>query len=341
MSALPALPRIDITNTVGSSLVGALISAILYGLTSLQTYLYFLYYPKDTFGTKALVTTIWVLDTVHTAFMSICVYHYLVSNYFNPIALASGHWSLFVSVALNVVVACIVQTFFVIRIFRLCGPKSRWIVTAILSLTVLAHFAFGIETVVYLFIKKFLVKLPEISLIAATPFAIFAVLSDILIAGSLCYLLHGSRTGFKRTDTMVSTLIIYAINRCLLTSVVAVVEVIVFSALPHSLWYLAIDFVIGKLYANSLLATLNCRVAIRNAKGSTFNSVHLSGLEFNSNSSRRSESKADARVPADVLDLSAANISRHTHTTEESENSTALDVFSRNKKTSEEIVAYV
>lgn len=105
------------------------------------------------------------------------------------------------------------------------------------------------------------------------------------------------------------------------------------------------------MYANSLLATLNSRVAIRNAKGSTFNSIHLSGLEFNSDSSRRSESKADprvrypiswnrqgtrtqssfAQVPADVLELSAANNSRHTHITEESENSTALDVFAKSK----------
>ena len=29
------------------------------------------------------------------------------------------------------------------------------------------------------------------------PFGIFVVLSDIMIAGSLCYLLYGSRTGFK------------------------------------------------------------------------------------------------------------------------------------------------
>jgi hypothetical protein len=73
------------------------------------------------------------------------------------------------------------------------------------------------------------------------PFAIFAVLSDVSIAVALCVLLHGSRTNFRRcvylctsldiagkfnrlfcvtvsTNAIVTTLTIYAINRCLLTS---------------------------------------------------------------------------------------------------------------------------
>lgn len=32
---------------------------------------------------------------------------------------------------------------------------------------------------------------------------------------------------------------------------------------PSALWYVGLDFVIGKLYANSLLATLNTRYSLR------------------------------------------------------------------------------
>ena len=39
-----------------------------------------------------------------------------------------------------------------------------------------------------------------------------------------------------------------------------------FSVFPHGLWYLGLDFVIGKLYANSLLATLNTRYSIRGSR---------------------------------------------------------------------------
>ncbi|KIM42084.1 hypothetical protein M413DRAFT_445246 [Hebeloma cylindrosporum] len=281
MSSTMLPSRIDLSNTFGAMLVGALVSAMLYGLTTLQTYFYYVYYPNDSLGTRVLVFTIWVIDTLHGALMSLAVYHYLVINYNNPAELAFGHWSLFASVAVNTVISCIVQWFFLIRIHRLCNIRVRWFVSSIIGLTVIAHFAFGIETVVFMFIKREFIKLSEINLQAATPFAIFAVLSDIMIAGSLCYLLYGSRTGFKRTDTIVTTLIVYAINRCLLTSVVAVIEVIVFSTVQHSLWFVGIDFVIGKLYANSLLATLNSREAIRAANPTTVNSVRLSDMEFN------------------------------------------------------------
>ncbi|KAF8890821.1 hypothetical protein CPB84DRAFT_1391207 [Gymnopilus junonius] len=287
----------------GATLIGALLSAMyvlisvyvitpslplicyrLYGLTSLQTYLYYVSYPNDRQTTKLLVASIWLLDTVHFALISLTVYFYLVTNYFNPAGLVDGHWSLFVSVILNSIIACVVQSFFVGRIFRLCGPRIKWWIATGLGLLVFCHFAFGIETVIFMFIKKELSRIPEINLFAATPFAIFAVLSDIVIAGFLCYLLHGSRTGFRRTDAIVTTLIIYAINRCLLTSVVAVIEVIVFSVMPHSLWFVAIDFVIGKLYANSLLATLNSRASVRSLKGDNINSIpvsHISDIQFN------------------------------------------------------------
>jgi hypothetical protein len=301
---IPLSKLIDLPNTFGATLIGALASAMLYGLTTLQTYLYYVSYPKDAQGTKILVAFIWVLDTVHFAFISLTVYFYLVTNYFNPAGLVDGHWSLFLSVMVNSIIACVVQSFFIIRIFRLCHKKIRWWVASVLGTLVFCHFAFGLETVSFMFIKKELSKIPSINLIAATPFAIFAVLSDILIAGCLCYLLHGSRTGFRRTDAIVTTLIVYAINRCLLTSVVAVLEVIVFTIMPHSLWFLAIDFVIGKLYANSLLATLNSRASVRAGQGDTINSIHVShvsDIQFNEFSGRSSNTKVERRDL--VLDL--------------------------------------
>ncbi|RXW22269.1 hypothetical protein EST38_g3576 [Candolleomyces aberdarensis] len=137
-------------------------------------------------------------------------------------------------------------------------------------------------TVAYCFIKRDFSRLSEFTLFAATPFAATAVLADVLIAGSLCILLHGSRTGFRRTDALVTTLIVYAVNRCLLTATAAVVEVIVFSLRSYALWYLAIDFVIGKLYANSFLASLNSRQALQTRAGPSIHTGTHTDIEFES-----------------------------------------------------------
>ncbi|PPQ70253.1 hypothetical protein CVT24_013078 [Panaeolus cyanescens] len=258
--------HIVITDTYGASLLGAFATAVLYGLTTLQTYFYFVFYPKDSKSNKALIWVIWLLDTVQMILVIMCMYHYLITNYANPAVLPVGHWTLF-------------------------PPK----------------------------------------IFAATPFAIFAVLSDILIAAALCVLLHGSKTGMKRTNAIITTLIIFAINRCLLTSVVAIIEVIVFAVKPHSLWFIGFDFVIGKLYANSLLATLNSRAVIRdkNSTSGGVNSVHVSdntNLSFRVQSSTRgtdSRSNAFSELPrygqsyddgVIPLDLRSASKSKSDHT---------------------------
>jgi len=201
------------------------------------------------------------------------LYFYLITGFGNPLALAAGNWPLFSSIAINVVIAFIVQCFFTERIFQLCPPERRWWVTGIIAITVLAHFVFGLETVIFLATKKEFTRFKEVTLIAAVPFGVVTVLSDIIIAIALCVLLGSNRSSFDDTNNIINKLIVFAINRCILTSAVAVAETIVFSVLPNSFYSLAIDFVIGKLYANSLLAVLNSRVALgsnsRDVSGST------------------------------------------------------------------------
>ncbi|KAF5362646.1 hypothetical protein D9758_009614 [Tetrapyrgos nigripes] len=269
-----------------------------------QTFNYFHIYPKDDRGVKALVWVIWILDSLHVALCTsqpnlirtlpevhfyaacFCIYHYLVTNYMNPARLADSHWSLNVNhYAAEPPHRSYRAKFLFAASFRLSPYDSvssgllRWFLVTVLSISVLAHFVFGMVTVAFLFIYPDFIEFQESHLVrlsGATPFAIFAVLSDIFIAGSLCYLLYENRTGFRDTNTIITTLIIYAVNRCLLTSVVAITEVIVFVLTPRTLWFLAIDFVIGKLYANSLLASLNSRRAIRGTPRGTSYSTSFS-----------------------------------------------------------------
>lgn len=316
---------VDIHETFGAGFIGGMVAAILYGITTLQTYLYYVYYPSDTNGLKLLVGFIWVLDTLHVSLMCRALYYYLVTSFGNPDNLATGDWSLFTSLGLNLCMAVLVQTYFAFRIYYLTRSSMRWWLTSLLMLLVFAHFAFGLETVILMFIKKEFTALSQITLYAATPFAITAVLSDVFIAASLCILLHGNRSPVVETNTLVNTLIIYAINRCLLTSLVAVAEVIAFAILPDSLWFIAIDFVIGKLYANSLLATLNSRSALRGRNhthddGTSFrvNTINLSGLQSSSDRDSTGDTQSKtitstrARVKSvpsgDVIQLETGNL---------------------------------
>jgi len=130
--------------------------------------------------------------------------------------------------------------------------------------------------VAFLATKKEFALFKEVTLIAAVPFGITAVLSDIIIAIALCILLGSNRSSFEDTNNIINKLIVFAINRCILISAAALAETIVFSVLPNSFYSVAIDFVIGKLYANSLLAVLNSRAVLGSNSRDVSNSTELS-----------------------------------------------------------------
>ncbi|KAI6158133.1 hypothetical protein BKA82DRAFT_4067276 [Pisolithus tinctorius] len=86
----------------GSTLIGGLVSAMLYGITTLQTYVYFMYYSEDASTVKFLVAAIWALDTLHVSFMCHLLYYYLIINYGVPTSLEYIIWSSPVVVLVNV-----------------------------------------------------------------------------------------------------------------------------------------------------------------------------------------------------------------------------------------------
>ncbi|ETW79510.1 hypothetical protein HETIRDRAFT_171958 [Heterobasidion irregulare TC 32-1] len=72
----------------GGMLICCMIMLVVYGLSVLQTYMYFLKYGNDGVLKKAMVLSLWVLGTTHATF----VYYYLVLSYANPLLLISGVW---------------------------------------------------------------------------------------------------------------------------------------------------------------------------------------------------------------------------------------------------------
>ncbi|KAG5718053.1 hypothetical protein E4T56_gene14399, partial [Termitomyces sp. T112] len=159
-------------------------------------------------------------DTIHVIFMCHSIYYYLIKGFGNTNLLQQGTWSLFASIAINIVMAFTVQSYFTQRIYTLSPPQMKWWLSGIIGLFVLAHFCFGMETVVYFFIIKDFSRLKEIKFISVLPFGITAILSDVFVATALCFLLASNHSEFEETNLIIHRLIVFAINRCILTSYV-------------------------------------------------------------------------------------------------------------------------
>jgi len=103
-----------------------------------------------------------------------------------------------------------------------------------------------------------------------------------LIATTMCWSLYRWRTGFARTDSIITTLMTYIINSGLLVCLLAVAGIVSFLVSPTSMIWVAIYWTIIKCYVNSLLAILNSRDYVRNRSTSDQpeNATNLSSIRI-------------------------------------------------------------
>jgi len=139
---------------------------------------------------------------------------------------------------------------------------KNFILTGSILLLVLANSGCGIAWVIVSIQIKTYEDLLKISPLTISINALSAT-ADVIIAATLVIMLNRSRTGFSKSDTMINKLILFVVNTGLLTSCCAIASLISLVASPRTLIYASFYFCIGRLYSNSLLATLNARRILR------------------------------------------------------------------------------
>ncbi|PFH45817.1 hypothetical protein AMATHDRAFT_71062 [Amanita thiersii Skay4041] len=277
--ATALLPSPVLGSTFGAAYIGVVIAASLHGVSCVQAWYYFTH-QNDTWPIKSLVSAVMVFDTIHQALITHTLYAYLITNFGNPTALNTLVWSILVEVLFNGFTALLVQGFLTMRVWRLSN-RNHWL-TALVLLLVIGEFACVVSfTSMSLHFHTFteLARLKYLSILVNA----LAAAGDVLIAATLCVLLHRSRTGFHRSDTMINKLILFAVNTGCFTSLCAVASLISIVVAGNTFYYIGFFFCIGRLYSNSLLATLNARKMIRGAADgvqSTSDNLSLSLREF-------------------------------------------------------------
>ncbi|KAI0359830.1 hypothetical protein OH77DRAFT_1394533 [Trametes cingulata] len=261
-------------DNLGALLIGQMISTFLYGISTLQTYVYLIRFPRDSPELKiwwGMVGRMSGQDASsdHESFAtrSFFVNHLLT--------------------LLQLVVAAVVQTFFIRRIHKcwwnhhvilrcadfaaVCQTTlTRYTLPSLLVrdaaafMLVLAHLGLGAEAtvkVISTFHSSTLDSLSWLAFPAAFPYTLLAVISDAFIAGTLIYLSRGRTPEWDspRVQTLAMQFVTFAVNRCVLITAAALVRLITFTVLPWTAWFIATDFIMGKLYANSFMACLNAR----------------------------------------------------------------------------------
>ncbi|KAI0946396.1 hypothetical protein AcW1_009869 [Taiwanofungus camphoratus] len=115
----------ELDSTYGAVLIGVFVSAILFGVTNLQVFVYFKQCSHDILWNKFAVCWLWCLDSVHLTLCFHMVYWYLITNYADPDALFHVIWSFKAQIILDAIVVVSVHTLYTIRVWKLDAIVHR------------------------------------------------------------------------------------------------------------------------------------------------------------------------------------------------------------------------
>ncbi|KAJ3008789.1 hypothetical protein NUW54_g3026 [Trametes sanguinea] len=255
-------------------IVGCTLSTILYGITLQQAYLYYARYPRDKLPLKLFLPysrlpRFSILDTVATIFM--------------PEKMSGLVWSLTAENCLCIITSVMVQCYFGQRLWIL--SRHNKLFTGLLF--ALAFVELGMVSGMWLTANMALN--PGFSAFATQrPRVLTLVYSgcssvcDVFITAGLCYYLHTNKSGVKRSNSLIDKLMIYAVQRGIITLICQAYDFLTVSCAmpkrepaiyasfetliaPTSFLFIPVALMQMKVYTNSLLATLNVRESLKSS----------------------------------------------------------------------------
>ncbi|KAJ7871189.1 hypothetical protein B0H14DRAFT_2724670 [Mycena olivaceomarginata] len=254
----------DIPTTMGALLIGGFFASMLSGAVNIQALLYFRAYTSDPIEFKLLVFAVWGLDTLHTTFIWAGMWDYLIASYGDTSKINYIPWSISLTVVLTALVTFLVHCFFAHRIWRL--SKRNWLMVSPVVILALLRLGSASGTTYQMFHYK---AFDLFKLHARWIFTLGLSVSsavDIIITGLLFYLFRDTKPETGHLKDVIDRLMLYAFETGSLTCVGTIISMICWIAMSQNLIFLGLHFFIGKLYANSLLVTLNTRQNVRRAR---------------------------------------------------------------------------
>ncbi|KAJ7618242.1 hypothetical protein DFH06DRAFT_1306629 [Mycena polygramma] len=290
-STLASTEAATLDNTLGAVFFGVVFSSILFGVGSLQVYYYYHYYPHDTLMHKCSVGLLWFLDALHLSLTIIGTYHYGVRGFGHPEVLGEVIWSIKLQVAINVVIILMVQSLYAYRVWLRASrsPLYReklgkadelavWCIVSgyhhgvlgyLVAGVVLGGFAIGIVLAYETYTIASWSQIGDIGWAVSSSFAASSFI-DIVISVAMCYYLRKSKGRESRLNSRISTLMQWTLSSGIFTSACSVSALFSFITMPNNLVFLALSYLLTRLYVNSFMAMMNARQREHRHDDSTF-----------------------------------------------------------------------
>jgi len=186
----------------------------------------------------------------------------LISGWGIPNVLFQPQWSLTAVSFTTAIISAIVQIFFALRIWMLRNTLLARGISVLIILVALTQSTSIVVSALRLALlgNHVATQMASVSSGFITGTA-GSFVADALIAGCQIVILAEARakSPFKRTETVVTKLIVHAVETAAVTAVASLAWLILYVTMPNNFVSLTAVFMIGKLYSNVLLANLNAR----------------------------------------------------------------------------------
>ncbi|KAF9509657.1 hypothetical protein BS47DRAFT_140719 [Hydnum rufescens UP504] len=227
-------------NLLGGTFFGEVVTAIGFGILTVQISSYYRAFPNDGRLLKVAVGFLWALEAFQLGCVSQYLYGGFIKHYYNPLPLARSTWEFGMFQVTVVVASVTVQTFFAHHVYSLSGNLYLGIFVPLCSFSS------------YL----------DCTWLIVTWLAIQAV-SDVVIATCMCILLRRRRTGFQRTDSIINRMVFYTIATGSVTGVLSCLVLGLFVKLGFEFGVLILSVPLSALYSITMLANLHARKTLR------------------------------------------------------------------------------
>lgn len=269
MEGLPPVPS-DIVKLTGPLYLGSVLNWGLYGVLSVQAYLYYLAFPNDRMLFKALVLAVYVVEGLQTVLSMVDWWKYFGPGWGNLLAFDTIGLLWFSGPVMTVILSCPVQFFFAWRIWVIGRSYHFPILTILLSLFQAAG---GIWTGVRAAQLGHWTLLGGEAQLPGSIWLAGTAACDVVITIGMFYYLNKNKTGFRSTNAVIVKIIRLTVETGLITTTFAIIDLSLYLAFPRDNYHLVPSTCLSKLYSNSLMVLLNVRIRIENGRtvGNTTN----------------------------------------------------------------------
>ncbi|KAJ7910613.1 hypothetical protein B0H13DRAFT_599752 [Mycena leptocephala] len=263
-SGLPPIPP-NIGSIAASQLIGSLLNFYLFGVLSVQIYVYRICFPKDKASIKYMVYLIFFFMALSTCLNAADAYFWYASGFGNLIQFSQAHISPFYTPIMGSVIALMIQLFFCYRIWVI--KKSALILSIVIAVISVVQAVGGLGGGIKAYVAANQVH-DELRTILVYMWLIGDAVADVMIAIAMTVLLtQASRENHRQTNDLVKRIVRLIIETNALSASIAIVGLVLFAGVPGTNYFVCPTMILPGIYANTLLVTFNNRAFVNNGVG--------------------------------------------------------------------------